>query len=61
MTRKSPIRQDNVQRVVKACLAAGLPVSTVTVSPEGEIVVYTAGSDSAPTINPLDRLLGNDP
>jgi hypothetical protein len=60
---KLTFRQRDLRAAVKAVIEAGLKVSEVTVSPEGEIRIITNdGSTSKPTKpNPWDELYENPP
>lgn len=57
MTRRAAFQQSDVTRAVKGCEAAGITVGTVTIAPDGTIMVYAKGAELAPRVNPLDRLL----
>lgn len=61
MTAPARIKQDDVARVVKGCIAGGMEVGTVRVLPDGEIQVYRSGAAIPAAANPLDRLLADDP
>ena len=61
MTAPARIKQDDVARVVKGCIAGGMEVGTVRVLPDGEIRVYRTSAAIPATSNPLDRFLDDDP
>ena len=59
MSKAGRFTQDDIKRVIKGAIAAGLQVGSVRVAPTGEIVVCAAGEDQdqANRPNPLDRIL----
>ncbi|GAA0303460.1 hypothetical protein [Rhodovulum strictum] len=57
MNRAATIKQDEIKRVVKAAMSAGLMVARVEVDTiNGKVVVIAQGA-SDDTENPCDRLL----
>jgi len=43
MARRTPFRQSDLSRVLKAALSAGVPLSRVEIDPDGKIVLVAVG------------------
>lgn len=60
MTAPARVKQDDVKRLVRGCLAGGMAVGTVRLLPDGSVEVYARDAPGSLTVdrgNPLDRLL----
>jgi hypothetical protein len=54
MARKTPFKQTDVKRAVAGVLAAGVQISQVKITEDGEIIISAADPHASPS-NPLDQ------
>jgi len=54
MSAPAIIRQEDLTRILKASKAAACPVS-ITIEPNGKIVILPISAETAPTANPWDE------
>ncbi|MGX7896861.1 hypothetical protein [Tsuneonella sp. HG222] len=60
MTARARFNQADVARAIKGCLAGGMSVGTVRVSPDGTIEVYSPEAATPPRANTIDGILEDD-
>lgn len=59
--RRALFKQADMQRALKAALAAGMKPASVEVGPSGVRVYFVKDNDGQPRLNTWDRVLCDDP